>query len=181
MDNARADARDDGPAVLVDVDGVLNPDAPARHLAAAGYQAHRYTGPDPDGLPVELDVWLHPDHGAWLRGLADAGASLWWATTWGPLAPAWIAPRLGLPAMGVIDVGRHGGARWGRSLKSPAVRAWAAARPFAWLDDGFAGRDPHWAEDRTAAGAPTLLVPVDPFTGLTRADVDQVARWLAAL
>jgi hypothetical protein len=53
-----------------------------------------------------------------------------------------------------------------------------AQRPVAVLDDEFGGTDPYTAKQRTADGVPTLLVPVSPFTGLRRGDIDTVLAWL---
>lgn len=169
------------PLVLVDVDGVLNPDArlDSHHLIEAGYAIHEYDGPGPDDARVQGKVWLNPAHGQWLGGLAERGAELAWATAWGRHAAEWIAPRLSLPAdMRVVDVGSRGGVKFGRSPKTSHIRRWAGARPFAWLDDEIGGRDYAWAEERTAGGINTLLVHVTPHIGLTRADVDEVHQWL---
>jgi hypothetical protein len=164
--------------VAVDVDGVLNPDDPGR-AAALGYQPHRYTGPGPDEGQVTGTVWLHPDHGRWLRELAGHGAELVWCTGWRHLAPTVIAPRLGLPATWpVIDITATG-VRWGHQLKLGPLYAWTANRAVAVLDDEFSGKDLHTAEDRTADGIPTLLVPIDRYHGLRRSDIDTVLTWLA--
>ncbi|MEU7923226.1 HAD domain-containing protein [Micromonospora zamorensis] len=167
------------PVVAVDVDGVLNPDHPptARQL---GYQRHHYDGPSPTGQHVSGEVWLHPDHSAWLRELSR-DADLVWCTSWGAIAATWIAPRLGLPAdLPVIDVG-DGGVRFGPQLKlAPLYRA-VGGRPLAILDDEFGGRDAAEATDRTARGSATLLVPVDSATGLQRGHIDQIIHWLNQL
>ncbi|MFG2043941.1 hypothetical protein [Dactylosporangium sp. NPDC048998] len=52
------------------------------------------------------------------------------------------------------------------------------ARPAAVLDDAFGGKDPDHARTRTRGGRPTLPVPVNPATGLRRADIDTVLAWL---
>ncbi|MEH0822139.1 hypothetical protein [Micromonospora sp. CPCC 205714] len=83
------------PVVAIDVDGVLNPADPA-HAETLGYRPHRYNGPAPDGRHVTGTVWLNPDHGPWLRELAEHAQPVW-CTSWNHLAAAWIAPRLGLP------------------------------------------------------------------------------------
>ncbi|MFI6163079.1 HAD domain-containing protein [Micromonospora haikouensis] len=166
--------------VAIDVDGVLNPDRPAT-ARQLGYQSHKYDGPDPAGQPVSGTVWLHPDHGTWLRELAQR-ADLLWCTSWEGIASTWIAPRLGLPDdLPWIDLGHGGGIRFGRQIKlAPLYRA-VGARPVAVLDDEFGGRDPDEAAERTATGNQTLLVPVDAVTGLQRHHVDLVHRWLDRL
>ena len=164
------------PVVAIDVDGVLNPDHPptARRL---GYRPHHYHGPGPAGRHVSGVLWLHPDHGAWLRELARH-ADLVWCTTWGAIASTWIAPRLSLPTgLPVIDAG-HSGVRFGRQRKLAALYRAIGARPVAVLDDEFGGRDPAEAVERNARGSATLLVPVNSVTGLQRHHIDEVLRWL---
>ncbi|MGX4657848.1 hypothetical protein ACWCHM_29635 [Micromonospora sp. SCSIO 07396] len=167
------------PVVAIDVDGVLNPDDPAR-AAALGYQPHRYNGPGPDGRRITGTVWLHPDHGPWLRELADHAQPVW-CTSWNHLAAEWIAPRLGLPPTWPHVRVRAGGVRFGHQSKLAALYAWAARRPLAVLDDEFGGKDPTVAAWRTADGAPTLHRPVDPRHGLRRTDIDTVLTWLGQL
>jgi len=174
---AHRTAADSGtPIVAVDVDGVLNPDDP-RRAAQHGYQPHRYAGPDPSGQPVDGTVWLHPDHGTWLRELA-AHAQPVWCTSWNQLAASWLAPRLGLPDTWPHIPVAGGGVRFGHQSKLAALYTWAGQRPVAVLDDEFGGKDPVTAAHRTASGAPTLLRPVDPYRGLRRADIDAVLAWL---
>ncbi|MFY1674028.1 HAD domain-containing protein [Plantactinospora sp. WMMB334] len=162
--------------VAIDVDGVLNPDHPptARQL---GYHRHHYDGPDPTGRHVSGEVWLHPDHGAWLQELGHH-ADLVWCTSWGTVAATWVAPRLGLPDdLPVIDVGQAG-VRFGRQLKLTALYRAVGGRPVAVLDDEFGGRDPLEAAERTTHGSATLLVPVNSVTGLQRGHIEQVIDWL---
>ncbi|MEV0133670.1 HAD domain-containing protein [Dactylosporangium sp. NPDC050688] len=168
------------PVVAVDVDGVLNPDDPA-DAASLGYQPHHYTGPGPDGQHTEGTVWLHPVHGTWLAELATAGAELVWCTSWRNLAATWIAARLGLPTnLAAIDI-TAAGVRWGHQAKLFDLYRAVGNRPVAVLDDAFGGKDPDHAHHRTRSGAPTLLVPVNPRTGLRRADIDAVRAWLHRL
>jgi hypothetical protein len=168
------------PVVAIDVDGVLNPDHPAT-ARQLGYQPHEYDGPDPAGQPMSGTVWLHPDHGTWLRELAQR-ADLLWCTSWRAIAATWIAPRLGLPKdLPWVDLGQGGGIRFGRQLKLPPLYRAVGTRPVAVLDDEFGGRDPDEAAARTANGNQTLLVPVNGGTGLQRQHVDLVHRWLDRL
>ncbi|MGI5214846.1 HAD domain-containing protein [Plantactinospora sp. CA-290183] len=172
---------DSRPVVAIDVDGVLNPDRPST-ARALGYLPHHYDGPSPTGAQVTGVIWLHPQHGAWLRELADQGADLVWCTSWGQLANSWLALRLGLPTdLPVIDVGEGGGVRFGRQPKLGPLYRYTGQRPVVVLDDEIGGKDPDEATRRTAAGTPTLLVPIDPGIGLQRAHIDQVATWLRSL
>jgi hypothetical protein len=174
--------------LALDVDGVLNPDtgharALGLDLAARGYGEHRYIGPDADGDPVDVGVWLHPGHGHWLRRLHAEGVHLAWATRWGALAVAWIAPRLHLPDLPVIDVtaGPFRGVRGGVSTKRAAIAAYATGRPLLWIDDEFGRLDSVWAEQRLVderAGLATLLLAIHPGRGLTTEQMDQADAWL---
>ncbi|RSM65107.1 hypothetical protein DMB66_17680 [Actinoplanes sp. ATCC 53533] len=168
------------PVVAVDVDGVLNPGAgPASEQF--GYRPHRYDGPSPAGEHVTGTLWLHPQHGDWLRELTSRGVLLVWNTSWGPLAASRIGPRLGLPADLPVIEHRYHGVTWGRQGKLVGLYAWTGARPVAVLDDEHGGKDLDHAQQRTAEGIPTLLVPVDGYTGLRRHDIDQVHAWLDTL
>lgn len=171
------------PVVAVDVDGVLAID-PAlvgseEAVRDLGYRPHLFDGPGPDGEPARGTVWLNSGHGPWLAELAEAGAELVWATSWGIRAADWIAPRLGLATdWPVLSVPAHG-IRFGRSPKHAAVADWARGRPLAWLDDVYGGKDLNWAEDRRDDDElPTLLHSIDPTRGLQRADIEAVLAWM---
>jgi hypothetical protein len=146
-------------------------------LTALGYRSYEFDGLGPDGRPAAGTVWLNPEHGVWLRELLDRGAELVWATSWGVRAADWIAPRLELPEMPIIEVPNHGPA-FGWSAKGGPIRQWVADRPLAWLDDQFGGKEYVWAEDRRDDGIPTLIVPVGSGRGLARQHIDDVITWL---
>lgn len=169
-----------GAVVALDVDGVLAVD-PAlaggrQALSDLGYRPDEFDGLGPDGRPAAGTVWLNPEHGVWLSEVVDRGVELAWATSWGVRAADWIAPRLGLPQMPVIDVPNHGPA-FGWSAKCGPISDWVADRPLAWLDDQFGGKEFGWAEDRHD-GIPTLIVPVGAGEGLRRQHIDEVLAWL---
>ena len=156
---------------------MLNPDNPV-DAEPLGYRPHHYHGPGPDGRPAADTVWLHPDHGTWL---AEASAEVVWCTSWRTPAATRIAPHLGLPTdLAVIDV-TAAGMRWGHQAKLFDLYQAVGGRPVAVLNDEFGGKDPDQARDPSQAGAPTLLVPVNPGTGLRRADIDSVLAWLRHL
>ncbi|MCX4090931.1 HAD domain-containing protein [Nocardia sp. alder85J] len=154
-------------AILLDVDGVLNPLHTGK--PSPTHISHLLRPKIFPGLPAAVvHVWLDPDHGRQLRELAEAtGAELVWATAWEHEAARLVAPILGLPSMAAITFGVHGTHRQdGHHGKTVAVTRWAGDRPICWFDDDFVAADHDWAARRTADGAPTLLIPVEPDIGL---------------
>ncbi|WP_370111678.1 hypothetical protein [Streptacidiphilus sp. MAP12-33] len=127
--------------------------------------------------PLPLPVWLNPDHGARLLALPF---DLAWATTWEAEANDWIAPLVGLPELPFIAWQRPRPVPRGRGCwKTPEIVAWAAGRPFAWVDDEIARADQDWV--RRNHPAPALLLPVDASTGLTAADLATLSAWAESL
>jgi hypothetical protein len=164
------------PLLLLDVDGPLNPFAAKPTQRPDGYETHRLS---PAGWTAKpLRVWLNPKHGPMLLAIADM-VDLVWATTWRDDANRIIAPLIGLPELPVIQVKQPGfGPPLAQIWKRDAVEEYADGRAFAWFDDDFVQPgDIEWAEKRTEAGLPTLLVPINPTVGIVQADVDRVADW----
>jgi hypothetical protein len=153
------------PVVLLDLDGVLNPfAAPA---CPDGYRERvLFEGEEP--------VRYRVAHGGWIAELAGA-ADVWWATGWGENANDRYLPLLGV---GPLPVVRFPPVPFAPELKVPAVAAAVGDRPAAWIDDQHTGAGRRWAAGRAA---PTLLVTADPAVGWTRADVDRMLDWAAAL
>ncbi|HEY4019773.1 MAG TPA: HAD domain-containing protein [Pseudonocardiaceae bacterium] len=186
--------------LLLDVDGVLNPYAAKPTARPLGYRTYRHT---PDGGWYSgsnvrrhrgLRIWLHPAHGARLRELAaKANLELAWATTWMHDANTYVGPAIGLRDLPVIEFPATdlapvppGWFRWTENggWKWPAVAAYAAGRPLAWLDDehdasGFPAARAEF--DRNREGIPTLLCHVDPRKGLLPEHLHRVADWAADL
>jgi hypothetical protein len=149
------------PVVLLDLDGVLNPfAAPA---CPDGYQERVFF----EGEGAERYCAAH---GRWLQELA-AVADLWWATGWGENANELYLPLLGVKPLPVV---RLPPAPFEPELKVPAIAAAVGDRPAAWIDDNHTPAGQRWAAERPT---PTLLVPIDPAIGWTRADVDRVLDW----
>ncbi|GAA2384467.1 hypothetical protein GCM10010170_093800 [Dactylosporangium salmoneum] len=129
---------------------------------------------DPGGNP--LLGRLDPADGPRLLSLPG---DLVWATTWGANANEVIAPRLGLPAIPVVewpgedDEPPAPGVHW----KTAGLARWAAGRPFVWLDDEIGDADRRWVAAHHPG--PALLHRVDPAAGLSGADVGAVRQWLA--
>ncbi|MFE6868137.1 hypothetical protein ACFVFS_16430 [Kitasatospora sp. NPDC057692] len=177
------------PLLLMDVDGPLNPYAAKPHRRPEGYGTHRLLTPRWEaaerrrltayGLPNKpakpLRVWLNPEHGP---ALAALPFDLAWATTWEHEANDFLAPLLGLPVLPVITWSEprpqpEGGVFW----KTPDIVAWAAGRPFAWVDDQITDADRDWV--RAHHDGPALLHRVDPRIGLTAEDFAALAAWAA--
>ncbi|MFI6420369.1 hypothetical protein ACIBG6_23590 [Streptomyces sp. NPDC050842] len=154
------------PLLFLDVDGPLIPFG-ARERPYPTYP------PVPSPSVSPLLVRLDPAQGARLAALPY---ELVWATTWEEDANAWVAPRLGLPALPLVpwpDGPEEPGVHW----KVPALVAWAAGRPFAWVDDEIGAADRAWVARRHPGRA--LLHRVDPRRGLGDADYAALAAWAA--
>ncbi|WP_329041284.1 hypothetical protein OHT61_24860 [Streptomyces sp. NBC_00178] len=178
------------PALLVDVDGPLNPYAAKPQRRPAGYETHRFTTPrweaaerhrliqwgTPDRPVKPLRVWLNPGHGPALRALPF---DLVWATTWEEEADAFVAPVLGLPELPHIAwASPRPRAADGVFWKTPQIVAWAQGRPFAWIDDEITEADRHWVGEHHSG--PALLHRVDPRRGLVPADFAALSAWAAS-
>ncbi|GLX51227.1 hypothetical protein Shyhy01_41770 [Streptomyces hygroscopicus subsp. hygroscopicus] len=172
--------------LFLDVDGPLIP------FGAADRAHPLYDGPlvpaagapwPPGSRPVAP---VHADHPLLARvdpalgpRLAGLGCELVWATTWMDEANAALAPWLGLPALPVVrwpdEDEPPGPLHW----KTRPLVAWAAGRPFVWVDDEITEADRSWI----AAHHPGPALPhrVDHRYGLTDTDFRVLGDWLAAL
>lgn len=122
------------PAILLDVDGPLNPFADSETPRAPGYRAHLLRPEIFPGRPAEnRTVWLDPAHGRQLLELAaETQADLVWATLWEHEANRLLTVPLGLPHLEVIAFDgtafRHAN---GHHAKLPGITAWAGTRPLS--------------------------------------------------
>lgn len=156
----------DRPVLLVDVDGVLNPWG--RESLPEGFREYRL-------FPQEDEpVRLNAVHGRWLKELA-ASFDLVWATSWGDEANKLLCPRLGLDELPCVPLPAT---PFPAEAKVPAIAAFVAQRPAAWIDDLMVQEAYVWAKARSV---PTLLVEVDHTTGMTRHHVERLLGWSATL
>jgi hypothetical protein len=149
------------PLLIVDIDGVLNP----------------YAGPCPEGCteqPLFGDdeiVRTCVRHAVWLRELATT-YDLAWGTSWSAGERALLATVLDLPPFtGAVEMPPT---PFDPALKVTAIERFASGRPLAWVDDLLGPAAWAWAQSRPA---PTLLIPVDPATGLAETHVRQLWAW----
>jgi hypothetical protein len=172
---------DNRPILFLDVDGPLNPFAAPGARRPDGYATHwmkpptwiESHAPMPEELVQPLRVWLNPEHGPRLTAL---GYELIWATTWARDANDWIGPHLGLPELPYVEWPRvRTLAGYGVHWKTRHLVAWAAGRPFAWVDDEITRLDRAWVAEHHPTRA--LLHRVDAARGLRDDDFDALRDW----
>jgi hypothetical protein len=155
------------PLLFVDIDGVLNPYAADQ--CPTGYIEH-------DLFPADEErVRICQEHGAWLHELS-AVFELVWASSWSEEDRLVLGAVLDLPTFSGAVVLPSG--EFEPREKVPAVATVAGDRALAWIDDLLTPEAYAWAETRSA---PTLLLPVDPSSGLMRDEVDELIHWAHAL
>ncbi|WP_103534368.1 HAD domain-containing protein [Streptomyces sp. SM11] len=174
------------PLLFLDVDGPLIPFGSASHSYPAYGPGPEAPGTGSNPILARID----PRHGPRLAALP---CELVWATTWMDDANEWIGPRIGLPRLAVVrwpeTSGDDGAAGWeereeqevqdersGLHWKTRALVAWAAGRPFVWVDDEITDIDRAWVAVHHPGRA--LLHRVDPRQGLTGSDFTALDSWL---
>jgi len=156
--------------LFLDVDGPLIPFGATDRVYPA------YTGPPVPDAPHPLLTRVDPALGPRLVAL---GCELVWATTWMDDANADLAPWLGLPALPVVEWPDEDEPPGLLHWKTRPLVAWAAGRPFIWVDDEITEADRAWTAVHHPG--PALLHRVDHRYGLTEADFGVLREWLAAV
>ncbi|WP_030256156.1 MULTISPECIES: hypothetical protein [Streptomyces] len=187
------------PLLLLDVDGPLNPfAAPKRRPDGYGTYRLRPTwwvrkqermaaaqaklatrakhAKRPAGRVKPLRVWLNPAHGPELLALPY---ELVWATGWMGEANTHIGPNIGLPELPYIAwTEMFGEDPDGLHWKTRDVVAWAAGRPFVWVDDELGPQDAEWIASNHPG--PALTLHIHPGKGLLAEDFATLREWAAA-
>jgi len=163
-------------AILLDVDGPLNPYAAKATRRPEGFETHRAF--PASGHPSKgYRLWLKPSHGAELTAL---GGELIWATTWEFEANEWIGPHIGLPELPVIDwIDKDYWNKEGLYWKTKRVVSWMNENrpgiPFIWLDDEVGRKDRDFIEKNAAPGSGILII--SPQIGITGKDYEVITEW----
>jgi hypothetical protein len=151
------------PLLLVDVDGVLS-------LYGTG---------DGDLVGVLIDGVPHllsRDAAAALRSVAGLYECVW-CTGWEERADEHLPHLLDLPrGWAHVPLGRPGAdMHW----KLEGIDAFAGrTRPLAWIDDNLPPAVEEWAVLRPG---PTLLVPTEPYIGMTEAHARTLRAWASEI
>jgi hypothetical protein len=151
------------PMLLVDFDGVLNPfAAPKCPPGFTEYGLDEFPGDDP--------VRLNPAHARWLSDLASI-YEIAWASACAEDLNLYCGRLISLPPLQHVPMPLP---PFHPDRKAEAVAAFVGDRSVAWVDDAFGEAAHSWARERSA---PTLLVDVDPTTGLTMDVINILAVW----
>jgi hypothetical protein len=154
----------DGPALAVDIDGVISVFGFDQPTDRAPGEFHLI-----DGMLHCISVQAGPR----LLRLARS-YELVWASGWEERANEHLPGILGVPELPYLSFdgrARFGTAHW----KLEALEEYAGSRPLAWVDDSLDSGCYDWAERRPA---PTLLVPTDSAVGITDAHVEALEAWV---
>jgi hypothetical protein len=168
---------DSKPAILLDVDGPLNPYT-ARNGLPEGFTEHLMR---PRGWEVgkPLKVRLRGSDGF---RLMETGCEIIWATAWEDEANDWIGPHIGLPKLPHIDwIDKN---HWNIEKlhwKTKRIVQWMAENrpgiPFIWIDDEVTRRDRDWIEEFCPEGSGILLI--SPKYGLEEGHFERIEEWKA--
>jgi hypothetical protein len=155
--------------LFLDIDGTLIPFG-----AACSYPSYEPRFAVPQAATAQpLLNRIDPALGARLAAL---DCELVWATTWMEDANVCVAPWLGLPPLPLVDWPDEDEPPTPLHWKTRPLVAWAAGRPFVWVDDEITAADRTWVAAHHPA--PALLHRVDHRCGLTGADLAVLEEWL---
>ena len=157
------------PWLLIDVDGVLNPNPLmgghlSERFAAQGFSIHKIR---PKGFQRAFNVGLTPLHGEWLLAMTDV-FRLGWATSWEHEANEHIGPKIGLPGLPVAEVGNRG-------YKVDGILDLVVNDPFVWLDDYASPQEKQDLD--TLHPSKHLVIDIDPDVGLTQDYLRAARDW----
>jgi hypothetical protein len=170
--------------IAIDIDGTINPFVQPHKsgMRDLGYTSHRhiYHHPHTHQLVKEW-VWVNPRLATNIAHLAARhNCELVWLTYWRHLANTWLAPRLGLPTLPVIDVPDpfSPDATTSTWEKYKALLAYAGDRRWVWFDDDI---PPRARVDQEAAHGydRNLLAQVHPEAGITNDHLSWADLWLS--
>lgn len=156
------------PALLLDVDGVIN-------LFNQSHNSDRYERHQVGPYPIKFRRTI----GSTLLALGEH-FTLVWCTMWDDLANTELAPLLGTPAFPYIpcwDNAHECSAESNLHHKVAMIELHMGDHPFAWVDDEITGHDHSWALLRTGKVAPTTLVKTDGRVGLEDHQVNKLMVW----
>jgi hypothetical protein len=158
---------DERPILALDVDGVIS---------LFGFEGPPAQAPGRFHLINGIAHCISDGVGARIARLAGR-YEIVWATGWEDRANERLPQILGLdgdlPYLTFDGKARFGSAHW----KVGPIDTFAGDRPLAWIDDCLDESCHSWAASRSA---PTLLVPTEPFSGLTEELAESLERWVAS-
>jgi hypothetical protein len=158
---------DERPILALDVDGVIS---------LFGFDGPATNAPGRFHLINGMAHCISDDVGARILRLAEPYEVVW-ATGWEDRANERLPQILGLegefPYLTFDGKARFGSSHW----KIAPIDRYARNRPLAWIDDCLDESCHAWARERSA---PTLLVPTEPFEGLTEELTEDLLRWVDA-
>lgn len=180
------------PVILVDVDGVLNPEFTSHQRSKAVYAADCGLSGCIDCGWVQRRVWVNgnrvrivvqPHHGSILRELAKStDAELVWGTSWNDWANTYVSPLIHLPDLPVAPCPWSDpvpGYDYPGKDRKPAVE-WTQGRPFVWLDDAPDAEE-QVAKITAGTSQKWHVVRVNDKAGLRPHDIEEARQWLHGL
>jgi hypothetical protein len=114
--------------ILVDVDGVLNPNLPSEGAFSVLAK--------PGGVSYNL-ILNKRQADLLLRLAEDTNSELVWATTWENQANEWIGPEIGLPQLPVVKMVQRKFSENLGSIKARSALAYAGDSKFVYFDDEY--------------------------------------------